>query len=154
MLRIKKWVTHNFWLKVISLVLAFTTWSYVTWQLKKAKEEEERTMFSMIHYDFISKVLPIEITVIGKAKDGYGIIHGGITVLPNNCLIMGPKNILNDISVVKTVPIDISEHNKDIDKRVSLAPIPGGIATKDEFIKIHIPIMRAPKELKPAQAAQ
>ncbi len=154
MLRIKKWITHNFWLKVISLILAVTTWSYVTWQLKNAKEEEERTMFSMIHYDFVSKVLPIEVIIAGKARNGYEVAQGGITASPADCLVIGPKNILNDITIARTVPVDISGHSKDIDKRISLAPIPGGIVTKDEFIKVHIPIVKTPEEPKPAPTAQ
>lgn len=154
MLRIKKWITHNFWLKVTALILAFTTWSYVTWQLEKAKEEEQRAMFSMIHYDFVSKVLPIEVTIAGKVRDGYEVVQNGITISPTDCLVIGPKNILSDITVAKTLPIDISGHNKDIDKRISLAPIPGGISAKDEFIKIHIPIAKIPEEAKPEAAAQ
>lgn len=154
MQRIKKWITHNFWLKVISLILAVTTWSYVTWQLKKAKEEEEQAMFSMIHYDFASKVLPVEVTIAGKARNGYEVTLSGITVSPADCLVIGPKNILDDISAAKTAPVDISGCSKDIDRRISLAPIPGGFATKDEFIKVHIPIVKIPEEPKPAQTAQ
>jgi len=151
-MKIKKWITHNFWLKVFSLILAVTTWFYVTWQLEKAKDEEQKVIFNMIHYDVISKVLPVQVTITGKARDGYEVVQGGITVSPSQCVIIGPKNILESVSAAKTSPIDISGNTKDVDKRISLAPIASGIAIKDEFVKIHIPIIKKEEPAKPAEA--
>lgn len=153
-MKIKKWITHNFWLKVLSLVLAVTTWFYVTWQLKKVKDEEQRAMFSMIHYDFIPKILPIQVTIAGKAKAGYELVESGITVSPVECAVIGPKNILENVTVAKTAPIDISGYTKDVDRRVSLAPIASGIAVKEEFVKVHIPIAKKEEPAKPAEAQQ
>lgn len=150
-MKIKKWIIHNFWMKIFSLVLAVTTWFYVTWQLEKAKAEERRAIFSMIHYDIVSKVLPIHVTIAGTVKDGYEVIEKDITVDPVECMVIGPKNILEGITAAKTAPIDISGHTKDVNIRVSLAPISSGIATEDEFIKVHIPIT---KKKEPPKAAE
>jgi YbbR domain-containing protein len=150
MLNIKRLVTHNFWLKVLSLILAILTWFYVTWQLKKAKSEEEKSIFSMIHYEVILRALPVDVTITGKPKDGYEVNESGITVEPEECVVVGPKNILVDIKTAKTAPIDISGYSKDIDKRVALAPIASGIAIKEEFIKVHIPIIKKEETVEPA----
>lgn len=142
MAKLSRIITHNFWMKVLSLALAIVTWLYVTWQLQKAKHEEERAIFSMIHYDIVLRSLPIEMTIIGKPKDGYEVAEKGITVEPKECLIVGPKNILANVKTAKTVPIDISGYSKDVDKKISLAPMAGGILSEDEFIKVHIPIAK------------
>lgn len=151
MLKIKRFIMHNFWLKLLSLALAVVTWLYVTWQLGETKREEEKAIFSMIHYDVILRELPVDAVITGKPKDGYMVKENGITVEPKECIIVGPKNILGDVKTAKTVPIDISGCSKDIDKRVSLAPIAGGITTEDEFIKIHIPITKKDEPGRPAE---
>ncbi len=151
MAKLRRLITHNFWLKVLSLVLAIVTWFYVTWQLEKTKHEEERAIFSMIHYDMVLRALPIEVTIAGKPKDGYEVKEKGITVEPKECLIVGPKNILADVKTAKTVPVDISGYSKDIDKRVSLAPMTGGIISEDEFIKVYIPILKKEEPAAPAE---
>src|SRR3989338_7685467 len=152
MAKLRRLITHNFWLKVLSLALAIVTWFYVTWQLEKAKREQETALFSMIHYDIILRALPIEVTIAGKPKDGYEVKEKGITIEPKECLIVGPKNILTDVKTAKTLPLDISGYSKDLDKRVSLAPLAGGIISQDEFIKVHIPIVKKEEPAAPAEA--
>ena len=152
MAKLRRLITHNFWLKVLSLALAIVTWLYVTWQLEKAKREQETALFSMIHYDIILRALPIEVTIAGKPKDGYEVKEKGITIEPKECLIVGPKNILTDVKTAKTLPLDISGYSKDLDKRVSLAPLAGGIISQDEFIKVHIPIVKKEEPAAPAEA--
>ena len=152
MVKLRRLITHNFWLKVLSLALAIVTWLYVTWQLGKAKREQETALFSMIHYDIILRALPIEVTIAGKPKDGYEVKEKGITIEPKECLIVGPKNILTDVKTAKTLPLDISGYSKDLDKRVSLAPLAGGIISQDEFIKVHIPIVKKEEPAAPAEA--
>ena len=152
MVKLRRLITHNFWLKVLSLALAIVTWLYVTWQLGKAKREQETALFSMIHYDIILRALPIEVTIAGKPKDGYEVKEKGITIEPKECLIVGPKNILAGVKTAKTLPLDISGYSKDLDKRVSLAPMAGGIISQDEFIKVHIPIAKKEEPAAPAEA--
>ncbi|MFH1045592.1 MAG: hypothetical protein V1727_01350 [Candidatus Omnitrophota bacterium] len=35
----KSWVTHNFWLKFISLILAIVTWYYISVELANSTQE-------------------------------------------------------------------------------------------------------------------
>ncbi|MDD5679867.1 MAG: YbbR-like domain-containing protein [Candidatus Omnitrophica bacterium] len=151
MLKISKLITHNFWVKVLSLVLAVATWFYVTWQLKETRDKEQKAIFNMIHYDVVSSALPIQVTILGKVRDGYEVVQNGITASPVECIVIGPRNILEGVTVAKTVPIDISGCAKNVDKRVSLAPIASGIAIKEEFVKIHIPIVKKEEPAKPAE---
>lgn len=141
-MRVNKWITNNLGLKIFSLILAVATWCYVNRELTRLKTEEERTIFSMLQYEVISKKLPIQLTLIGNVKEGYEIIKNSITIDPESCVVIGPENILADINFARTVPIDVSEYTKDIDKQVALAPIARGITLKDNFVKIYIPLVK------------
>lgn len=139
---VKKWLTNNLWLKILSLILATGTWFYVTWELTKVKDEEEKAIFSMLRYDVILKKLPIQLTIVGEVKQGHEIVKDKITIDPETCIVIGPKYILEEVSFARTLPIDISESTKDIDKQIALAPIASGITLKDDFVKVHIPIVK------------
>ncbi|MEA3305720.1 MAG: hypothetical protein U9R52_02785 [Candidatus Omnitrophota bacterium] len=140
-MKVKKWITNNIGLKILSLILAMATWYYIAWELEKIRDEEEMSIFSMLHYDVISKKLPIQLALVGDAIKGYEIITDGITIDPRFCVVIGPKRILGNIDSARTMPLDISEHTKDVDKQLSLAPIAKGIILKDDFVKVHIPIV-------------
>ena len=141
-MKAKKWITNNLGLKILSLILAIATWYYIAWELEKVKSEEEKAIFSMLHYDVISKKLPIQLTLVGDTIEGYEIITDGITIDPQVCVVIGPKRILEDIDSARTMPLNISEYTKAIDTQLSLAPIARGIILKDDFVKVHIPILK------------
>ena len=141
-MRAKKWITNNITFKILSLLLAIATWFYINMELTKIKTEEERSIFSMLHYDVISKTLPVQVTIVGEAREGYEIITDGITIDPKTCVVIGPKNILEDVEIARTVPIDINEYTQDVNKDVALAPIAKGIELKNYFVSVHIPIVK------------
>ena len=145
-MKARRWITNNLGLKMLSLVLAITTWFYINRELAKMKNEEERAIFSLINYEVTSKRLPVNLTLVGNTQKGYEIATDKITLEPETCVVIGPKKILSDISYVRTLPIDISEYTKDIAKEVPLAPIAEGISLKDYMVKIHIPIIKKVEE--------
>jgi len=148
-MRVKKWITNNLGLKILSLVLAIGTWFYVNGELTRLKNEEEKTIVNMLRYDVILKKLPIQLTIIGEVKKGYEIVKDNITIEPKMCVVIGPKNILSDVSFARTMPVDVTEYAKDIDEQVALAPIATGIALKDNFVKVYIPIVQKKELLSP-----
>jgi YbbR domain-containing protein len=150
-MKAKKWITNNLGLKILSLVLAITTWFYITWEFTKLKTEEEKAIFSMLHYEVISKRLPIQLTIVGEAREGYEIITGDISIDPESCVVIGPENIVREIDVARTTPIEISEHTKDINKQIGLAPIAKGIKLQDSFVKVHIPIAKKVEKSEPQE---
>lgn len=141
-MRARKWIINNLGLKILSLILAIATWFYVNHELRKLKTEEEKAIFSMLHYDVISKRLPIQLTIVGEAREGYEIVTDGITVDPETCVVIGPKNILDKVDLARTLPIDISEHTKDVNRETALAPIAEGLTLKDTFVTVHIPLVK------------
>lgn len=146
-MRAKKWITNNIALKIVSLLLAIATWFYINMELTKIKTEEEKALFSMLHYDVVSKILPVQVTIAGETREGYEIVTKGITVSPKTCMVIGPKNILDNVEIARTVPINISEYTQDINRDIELAPIAKGIELKNYFVKVYVPIVKKePKE--------
>ncbi len=141
-MRLKRWIMNNLGLKVLALILAIGTWFYINKELTKVKTEEEKAIFSMLHYDVISKKLPIQVTIVGKVVPGYEIDTAGITVEPAACAVIGPKNLLESVDIARTVPIDISEYTQSVSKELALAPIAKGLELKNYFVKVHIPIVK------------
>jgi YbbR domain-containing protein len=150
-MKARRWVTNNFGLKLLSLVLAITTWFYINRELTKIKNEEERAIFSLINYEVTSKRLPINLTLVGKTHEGYEIATDDIILEPETCVVIGPKRILSSVSYVRTIPIDISEYTKDIVKEIPLAPIAEGLSLRDYLVKIHIPIIKKKGEEEPVK---
>lgn len=141
-MRVKKWITNNLGLKILSLILAIVTWFYINEEFTRRKNEEEKAIFSMLHYDVILKKLPIQLTIVGQLSESHEIVTDNISIDPKTCIVIGPKRILDDISFVRTVPIDVSEYTKDINSQIALAPIASGISLQDEFVKVYIPIIK------------
>jgi len=139
--RPKKWIMNNLSLKILTLILAVGTWFYINNELTKIRIEEEKAIFSMLHYDVISKKLPIQVTIVGKTLPGYEIKTEGIKVVPNTCVVIGPENVLKTVDIARTVPVDISEYTQDIRKELMLAPIASGLELKDYSVKVEIPII-------------
>lgn len=145
-MKAKRWITHNLGLKILALVLAIATWFYISQELTKLKNEEERAIIDMLHYKVISKKLPVQLMIVGEARKEYKVIMENVTVQPETIIVIGPKNILDEVNYARTVPIDISEYTKDINKDIALAPIARGIRLKNTFVKVFIPIAKEPKK--------
>ncbi len=141
-MKAKKWVTNNLGLKILALALAIATWFYVNHELTKLKTGEERAIVSMLQYDMVSKKLPVQLTIVGEVQEGYELITEAITVEPEAIVVVGPDNILDEVTSVRTVPVDISEYTQDIIKQLELAPIARGIALKDSIVNVYIPIVK------------
>jgi len=147
-LKAKKWFTNNLELKILSLVLAIVTWFYINYELAKLKNKKENAIVSMLHYEVISKKLPIELTIAGEVRPGYELVTDDIVVEPETIVVVGPDYILDEVASVRTMPIDITEYTKNIDRQIVLAPIAKGITLEDSFIKVYIPIAKKEKEAK------
>ena len=141
-MKAKKWITNNFGLKLVSLILAIATWLYISLELAKLKSEEERAIISMLQYEVISKRLPVQLTIVGKARKDYIVMTDDITIDPEAIVVIGPDSILERVNFARTIPIDISEYTRDIIKEIELAPIAKGITLKHSLVNVHIPIVK------------
>ncbi len=141
-MKIKKWITNNIGLKLLALILAIVTWFYTNWELVKIKNKEQRAIISMLEYNVISKKIPVQLTIVGTAQQGYRVLTKDITVEPETIVIVGPEKILRDVNIARTMPIDISNYTKDFKMHIPLAPIADGINLKESLVKVNIPIIK------------
>ena len=141
-MRVKRWITNNIGLKLLSLILAIITWYYVSGELARLKSEEEEAIVSMLHYEVISKKLPVKVTIVGEVRKDCKIEMDGVAVVPESIIVMGPKHILSEVTFARTVPIDITEYTRDVTKQVKLAPIAKGMTIEDVLVNVYIPIVK------------
>ncbi len=51
----KNWIVNNFWIKVISLILAVITWFYVNGELEKEKRLSRKFYQSSLYKSYLEK---------------------------------------------------------------------------------------------------
>ncbi len=138
----KNLILNNLGLKLLALFLAFATWFYVVVELQKGTIEERQALQRILPYRIISKRLPVKLNLTGEPPEGYAVEYDKITIDPAECVMVGPRSLLEKLSSVKTRIIDISGHTRMFAKDVSIVPPMKGIDIKDRFIKVTIPISK------------
>lgn len=138
----KNIITNNLGLKLLALFLAIITWFYIVVELQKGVVEEVGVFQRIFPYRVLSKPIPIKLNLVGEPPKGYVVDYDNIAIVPSKFIMVGPKSFLKKISSAITQPIDISEHTKTVVKDVSITPPAPGIAIKDKFIKVTIPIIK------------
>lgn len=145
-MRVKRWITNNIGLKIISLVLAIVTWFYISLELEKIKSEEEQSIINMLNYEVVSKKLPVQLTIVGEARENCKVVMDKVIIEPATIIVIGPDSILSKVNFVRTVPVDISEYTQDVVREVELAPIAEGLNLKHGLVRVRIPIVKEQKE--------
>jgi hypothetical protein len=134
-------ITNNFWLKVISLVLAVATWFYVfdlVRPLMLQKQETPEDVFE--RYQFTIKEVPVKIVFTGKVSEGYRVVYDRVNVIPSSIAIYGPEEIIEDISELRTEEVDLSKHNKTINTELGIVSDLKMVQFKDKIADVYIPI--------------
>lgn len=78
------------------------------------------------------KVVPIEAVVTGFAKSGFDLLE--ISTDPDQVEIIGPKSAIENINVIKTANIDITDFENDFNFRIPIINKNDNILVKDEKI--------------------
>jgi YbbR domain-containing protein len=137
-------VTENFALKIVSLFLAVGVWFYVVSELNKGTLEERLAIQQILpSYGMITKKLQIKPIVVGRPKRYYRIVEEKIVVVPDYCIVVGPKSILHNVKYIYTLPIDVTGVNKPVTKTVPLKPIASGIYMEETLVAATVPVEQA-----------
>ena len=72
-------IAHNFWLKIISLVLAIATWFYVFDLVNPVSftQRQEKPEDVFARYQFTIKEVPVKLVFTGKTPEGYRVAYTG-----------------------------------------------------------------------------
>jgi len=147
------WILNNFWLKIISLVFAVVTWFYVVAMIQDA-EGGKKTIFAKIvpSYNVMaSKKLYVKAIFIGSLPDGYELKMDEVTIEPPFIVIAAPRQIINNIERLETLPINISRYKKTVIYEAQIAPIHESIDASKMTVVVTIPIGKIEQEAQGAE---
>jgi YbbR domain-containing protein len=137
----KKILIKNPGLKLTALILALALWYYVVGELKRGSEEDMRFMNRVLPSEgIVTKKLLIRPIIVGKPKRGYFYDSRTIVTVPDYCIVVGTKELLDKVRVIYTMPIDISAAYKPITKSVALNPIAPGVFMEDTQVQVTVPV--------------
>lgn len=156
-MRWKSLITHNFWPKLISLVLAVATWFYVfdlvnidSFVQKKETVEDDFTRYSLV-----VRELPVKPVFSGKSPEGYRVVFDKVKVVPSSISVFAPEAILNEVTELRTDKVDLGEYTRSVQLRLGLAPENGAFKLDDKVVDVFIPIEAvAPEEGKGVQRSR
>lgn len=138
----KNFIFGNFFLKIISLVLAIFSWFYINKEISEAKKKEKITLVWNKELDLEIKELPVRVNTKGYPPKGYTFVDSKMSVTPSSCKVVGKKIILDSLLYVETEPIDLKNFTKTTVIKTFVKPIPNIVITEGE-IEITIPIEKA-----------
>jgi YbbR domain-containing protein len=141
-MRIVDIIMHNFWLKIISLVLAVATWFYVfdlvTSDSFSKKKETVEDVFA--RYQFTVKEVPVRPVFAGKAPEGYKIIFDKIKVVPSSISIFGPEEIIEDVEELRTERINLGEYTRSVKLQLGVRSDVKLLQFEDKVVDVYIPV--------------
>jgi len=141
---LRNFFTKNIGLKFTALILALALWFYIVNELKKGSEEENQFLNRLLPSEgVIAKKLTIKPIFIGHPRPGFVVADKKIVVVPEYCIVVGTKDLLDKIRFAYTMPVDITGAYKSITKSVALNPIAPGVYTEETLVQVTVPVERA-----------
>ena len=141
---LKDLFTKNVGLKILALVLALAFWFYIVSELNKGTDEERQLLRRILPSDGLAaKKLMIKPIFVGRVRSGYSIVRDRIVAVPEYCIVVGTRDLLEKIRFVYTMPIDIAGVHKTFTKSVPLNPIAPGIYMEETLVQITVPIEKS-----------
>lgn len=137
-----KIITNNFWAKLISLVFAIATWFYIFDMVNqdsfRQKIETTEEVFS--RYNFIVKELPVKPVFSGKSPEGYRVAFDKVKVDPSVIAILGPEDVINDLTELNTKSIDLGEYTRSAKLTVGLSSDVDLLNLEDKVVDVYVPV--------------
>jgi YbbR domain-containing protein len=142
-----KIIFHNFWAKIICLVIAVATWFYVFDIVSEDYfgKKQETAQDVMSRYDFVIKELPVVPVFTGESPSGYVIDREQVKVTPSEISVYLPRELVGDVRQLQTEKVDIGEYTRStwITRNIrSDLNIPD---LEEEEVNIYIPVEKAGK---------
>jgi len=136
----------NVVIKLVSLVLALFTWTYIAGYLymedSQNVKKQAPPIIEVSGKKLIIKRLPIYVNIEGNPAKGYKVVLDKISVNPASSVVAGPPDVIADLSYITTEPINIMRANSTIRKNIRLTQIPNCKVGYDGLVSVGIPIAR------------
>lgn len=138
-----KFLTENIALKMTALVLALVMWFYVVNELNKGSEEDKQFLSRVLPSDgVVARKLMIKPVLVGSPRSGFAIDHKNTIIVPDYCIVVGPKEMLSRIRFAYTMPIDVRGISKPFTKSVPMSPVAPGVYMEETLVQVTVPIQR------------
>ncbi len=129
----KKILTKNIGLKVLSLVISVTLWFWVAINING----EKREALQVLRFNEIdTKSVPVKPLFSGFPGKGYYI--KSIMVFPEQIVVRGANTLLQEIEFLTTEPVDISGRNVSFEEHVQIIEDNRTITIDKKRVKIKI----------------
>ena len=138
---IRNFFTKHIGLKVTALVLALALWFYIVNELNKGSLEELQFLHRIMPTEgLVAKKLAITPVFTGNPHWGYKINRDQVTILPDYCIVVGPRAALDKIKTAYTMPIDVKKAAKQFNTSVPLSPVAPGVYMEETIVQVTVPI--------------
>jgi YbbR domain-containing protein len=141
-------ISNNFYIKIISLVLALFAWGYISGQVYRESLEKEKETASLINVsgeNTVVKTLPIYVKIEGEPAQGYSVVLDRISVSPAHSVVAAPPDIIKDLTYISTEPVIIEGKNSTVKYNAKITDIPGCMIGYEGPVSVTIPIRRVRK---------
>ena len=147
-MEIQKLIFNNFWLKLLSLVLAIATWFYVfdlvTSDSHLQKDETAEDVF--MRYKFAVKEVPVKPVFVGKTPEGYRTIFEKMVVKPDTIHIFGPEEVIENVQELKTGRIDLGEYTRSTRITSGINSDVKFLEFEEDAVDIYLPVEPVAKD--------
>jgi len=137
-------VFHNFWPKLISLILAMATWFYVfdviNTESFTQKKEPGEAFFDK--YKFVVKEIPVKPIFTGISPEGYRVIFEDVKVNPSHISIFGPDRILENANELKTDRIDLGEYTRSTTLHLGVHSDVRALRLEGKLVEVYLPVVK------------
>ena len=125
--------------KLVSLILAVITYSYVQGETKESGHSSylERRFLQELE----TKVVPVKVELKGEPPPGYKILRNNIRVKPEKVVIVGRRQSLDQILEIPTQEIDVRKFTHTQVLYVSLEPVRDAILVDKNLVEVEIPVV-------------
>jgi len=122
-------------------MLALLMWFYIVNELNKGPNEELELLKKMRPGEgMVAKKLMIKPIFIGKPSWGNSVRRDQVVIVPEYCIVLGPRSTLGKVKSAYTMPIDLKKASKTFTAQVALNPIAPGVYTEETLVEVTVPI--------------
>jgi len=144
-------VFHNFWPKIISLVLAVATWFYVFDLISNESyhQKKETAEDILARSRLTVKEVPVKPVFTGKTPEGYKVDYGGIVIDPGTISILGPATFVEKVDEIRTDRINLDEYTRSVTLRLGIHSDVRAIRFENKFVELYLPVEKNKDDLEP-----
>lgn len=138
---LRTFFTKHLGLKILSLILALLVWFYIVNELSRGSLEELQLLHKIMPTEgLIAKKLTIRPVFTGNAHWGYRVVRDQVAVVPEYCMVVGPRTSLEKLNFAYTVPIELKRVSKLFTTSAALSPAAPGVYMEETLVQVTVPI--------------